>query len=113
MDLRLVTRVLGPVTVVGVGGEIDNYTAPQLRAALDAAVDGGAQRLIVDLTDTDFLDSSGLGVLVGVSKAGPHSPASLAVACPKEHLRRLFEISRLDEVIRIYSSLDAAVGPAG
>jgi anti-sigma B factor antagonist len=109
MHLRLVTREVDGATVVGVGGEIDNYTAPQLRDALSEALDGGATRLVVDLTDTDFLDSSALGVLVGVSKLRSPAGHSVVIACPNPQLRRLFQISRLDEVIRVCDSVDTAV----
>jgi anti-sigma B factor antagonist len=108
MDLRLNTRVDGASAVVSVGGEIDNFTAPQLWDALVAVFDAGAQLGVVDLSETDFLDSSALGVLVGVSKRLIGTSSSLLIVCPKPHLRRLFEISHLDEVIGVFDSLDAA-----
>ena len=109
MHLRLVTSEVGTATVVGVAGEIDNYTAPQLRDALAEALDRGATQLVVDLSETAFLDSSALGVLVGVSKHRSADGHTIAIACPNQQLRRLFEISRLDEVIRVCDSVDAAV----
>ena len=105
MDLRLVTRVTGDSTVVAVGGEIDNFTAPQL---WDALFDAGAMHAVVDLSQTDFLDSSALGVLVGISKRQQGAGGRLSIVCPKPHLRRIFDISHLDDVIPVYDTLEAA-----
>jgi anti-sigma B factor antagonist len=113
MDLRLETRTEGDSTVVGVGGEVDNYTAPQLWDALIAAFDEGAQIGIIDLTDTDFLDSSGLGVLVGMSKRQAANGGSLRVVCPKRQLRKLFAISHLDELIPVFDTLEGAASDTG
>jgi anti-sigma B factor antagonist len=109
MDLQLATRIeRDGAAVVSVRGEVDNDTAPQLRDALSAAFGGGASRVVVDLTETDFLDSSGLGALVGVSKQNADR-GPLVLVCPKPNLRKLFEISRLDEVLPVHDTLAAAL----
>jgi anti-sigma B factor antagonist len=109
MDLQLATRHEGDhAVVVSVRGEVDNDTAPQLREALSAARGDGARRVVVDLSETDFLDSSGLGALVGASKEQAER-TPLVLVCPKENLRKLFEISRLDEVLQIYPNLPTAL----
>ncbi len=109
MDLRLTRTEVDGATVVGVAGEIDNYTAPQLKDELVAVFDGGARLVVVDLSDTTFLDSSALGALVGVVKRQQGTGAELRVACPSERLRRLFDISRLDEVIPVSASVHQAI----
>jgi anti-sigma B factor antagonist len=109
MDLRLTRADVDGATVVGVAGEIDNYSAPQLRDELIAAFDAGARVVVVDLTETTFLDSSALGALVGVEKRQQGTGTELRVACPAERLRRLFNISRLDEVIPVSASVEAAI----
>ena len=65
MDLTLTTREEGDRTVVVVGGEIDVYTAPKLREQLVDLVNAGRYHLVIDMEAVDFLDSTGLGVLVG------------------------------------------------
>jgi anti-sigma B factor antagonist len=109
MDLRLNSYVEGACVVVSVAGEIDNYTAPLLWDAMVDAFDAAPRAGIVDLSETDFLDSSALGVLVGISKRQQGNGAGLTIVCPKPHLRRLFQISRLDEVIPVCDTLEAAV----
>jgi anti-sigma B factor antagonist len=110
MDLQLDTRRDGDTVVVGVQGEIDNFSAPQLRAALAEAFERGARLTVVDLTATDFLDSSALGALVGVTKQQQGTDGKLVVVCPKPHLRKIFEIAHLDEVIGVYDDLATAIG---
>src|SRR5918912_3313340 len=68
MELSLATRTVAEHTVLEVGGEVDVYTAPRLRERLVELVDGGARDVVVDLSRVDFLDSTGLGVLVGALK---------------------------------------------
>lgn len=111
MNLELATRRVGEHVVVAATGEIDNVSAPALREALVAALDEGAPQVVVDLTGVEFLDSSGLGALVGVNKHAQRTSARVAVVCPQPHLRRLFEISRLDEVLQVFDSLDAVTAP--
>jgi anti-sigma B factor antagonist len=108
MDLQLATRREGDAAVISVGGDVDNDTAPRLREAIATAFAGSAQRVVVDLSDTDFLDSSGLGALVGASKE--HSGAGeLTLVCPRPQLRKLFEISRLNEIFEIHDDLASAL----
>ena len=109
MDLQLSTQdERDGAVVVSVRGDIDNDTAPQLRDALSAAFGNGASCVVVDLSETDFLDSSGLGALVGASKQNADR-GPLLVVCPKPHLRKLFAISRLDEVLPVHDSLPDAL----
>lgn len=108
MELQLATRREGEAAVVAVGGDVDNDTAPQLRQAITTAYKDGATRVVVDLTATDFLDSSGLGALVGASKE--HSgQGELVLVCPRPQLRKLFEISRLNEVLQIFDEVGSAL----
>ena len=65
MNLDLETSKQGETNVVSLRGEIDVYTAPRLRQALIDLVEGGAKDIVVDMDRVDFLDSTGLGVLVG------------------------------------------------
>jgi hypothetical protein len=68
VDLSLSTRTEGDRTIVEVGGEIDVYTAPRLREQLVDLVADGKYHLVVDMERVDFLDSTGLGVLVGARR---------------------------------------------
>ena len=65
VDLSLSSRTDGDKTVIEVGGEIDVYTAPKLRERIVDLVDAGSYDLVIDMEQVEFLDSTGLGVLVG------------------------------------------------
>lgn len=110
MDLSLETRALDGFRVVEVAGEIDVYTAPRLREALTDLVEGGYHRLVVDVEQVDFLDSTGLGVLVGGLKRVRSHDGSLDVVCTRERLLKIFEITGLTKVFGIYATVEDAVG---
>ncbi len=107
MDLRTDT-VRGTVTVVTVDGDVDMSTAPELEERLIGLSDGGALNLVVDLTEVDFLDSSALGVLVGVHKRVTAAGGTIRLVCGHPRIERIFAITRLTEVIPVFESLDAA-----
>lgn len=109
MELRRVEHAAQAATVVEVSGDIDNFTAPQLREELTAAHDAGARVIVVDLTSTDFLDSSALGALVGVQREVQPDGSVVRVVCTKSNLRRVFEITRMTEVVPIFESVEAAL----
>lgn len=114
MDLVLATRPEGDRTVVEVGGEIDVYTAPQLRSALNDAIAGGARHVVVDMSGTEFLDSTGLGVLVGGLKRVRTMDGDLELVCDSEKVLKIFRITGLMKVFTIYATVDEALiaGPA-
>jgi len=110
MELSLTTRTVGEHTVLEIGGEVDVYTAPQLRERLIELVDGGARRIVVDLGRVDFLDSTGLGVLVGALKRLRAVGGTFGLVCEKEPLLKIFRITALDQVFPIFSTVEAATG---
>jgi anti-sigma B factor antagonist len=113
MELSLATRATGGYTVVEVRGEVDVYTAPVLRERLVEVIDGGAERVVVDLRGVDFLDSTGLGVLIGALKRLRLAGGELGLVCHSAKLLKIFRITALDRVFALYETVEAATGPAG
>lgn len=109
MELTLTTRTVGTRTVVEVGGEIDVYTAPQLRTALNDAVADGARRIVVDMSGTEFLDSTGLGVLVGGLKRVRTLDGDLELVCSSEKILKVFRITGLTKVFTLHDSMEEAL----
>lgn len=95
--------------VVAVAGQADLHTAPELRTTLADAVDSGAPTLVVDLSETTFIDSMTLGVLLGALKRVTAAGGRLGIVCPDRHLRRVFEITSLDRVLTLFTTLDEAI----
>ena len=109
MDLSLATKDEGDITVVEVGGEIDVYTAPKLREQLIELVSNGRYQLVVDMESVDFLDSTGLGVLVGGLKRVRAHDGSLRLVCTQERILKIFRITGLTKVFPIHASVDEAL----
>jgi anti-sigma B factor antagonist len=108
----------GPdVAILVVGGEVDYEVSPQLKAHMMRALKAGSRRLILDLTDVTFIDSTAIGVLAGVvDKLDETGGGSLSVVCTHEKVMQIFEITGLDSVITLHPSREdalAALAPAG
>ncbi|QKE83625.1 STAS domain-containing protein [Arthrobacter sp. NEB 688] len=109
MELSLTTSHQDDVSVVTVEGEVDVYTASQLRQTLDQEIADGHTRLVVDLDAVTFLDSTGLGVLVGRLKTVRNNSGWLRIVCTSDRILRVFRITGLDKVFGIHGSLDDAL----
>jgi anti-sigma B factor antagonist len=98
-------------SVIAVEGELDLSTAPRLKWMLLDALQAGSSRLVVDLSLATFMDSTTLGVLVGVSRS-LDVDARLAIVCAQPNVLRIFEFSGLDGVFAIFPTLDQALAYA-
>jgi anti-sigma B factor antagonist len=90
------------VAGVVVLGEADIYTAPELKEALTAAIERGATSVLVDLSGATFIDSTTLGVLMGAVRRLRPGGGEVAIACADPNICRIFEITLLDRVFRIF-----------
>lgn len=109
MDLDIGTSVVDGRTVVQVVGEIDVYTAPQLRERLDQEIEAGRYDLVVDLSGVSFMDSTGLGVLVGRLKQIRLNDGSMRLVCAHDRVLKVFVITGLDKVFAIFPTVGEAV----
>jgi anti-sigma B factor antagonist len=116
VDLSITRADHGDRTVVHLGGEIDVYTAPLVREKLDEQIQAGRTDLVVDLTEVSFLDSTGLGVLVGRLKLARTRGGSMRLVGTDDRVLKVFAITGLDKVFEIHpdvaSALAAGVSPA-
>lgn len=108
MDLGLDVSDNNGVSVLTVRGEVDVYTAPRLRERLVEMASEGKYRVIVDLEQVDFLDSTGLGVLVGGLKRLRTHDGDLQLVCTQHRILKVFEITGLTKVFSIFDSVEAA-----
>jgi anti-sigma B factor antagonist len=104
LDLSLDTRHENGHTIIEIGGEIDVYTAPKLRDRISELVADGNYNLVIDMENVDFLDSTGLGVLVGGLKKLRAHDGSMQLICTQERLLKIFRITQLAKVFAIYES---------
>jgi anti-sigma B factor antagonist len=102
-------RVDDGTHVVAVAGEIDLFTVPEFKQHVTAAIDDGIGALVVDLTETTFIDSSSLGVLIGAHRRLKGRSGALSVVCSGDAIVKTFRITGLDGVFRIVATLDEAL----
>src|SRR3989442_13426687 len=102
MDLSIETERIGDVVVLHVAGEVDVFTAPQLREALVGAIEEGSRDVVVDLQGVGFLDSTGLGVLVAGLKRVRQSGGDLSLVCTPEYILKILGIAGLEHGHEVY-----------
>ena len=112
MDLKLGHYARDGIEVIDVGGEIDMYTAPRLRELLIDLVSKNNYHLVVNLEKVGFLDSTGLGVLVGGLKRVRAHDGSLDLVCTQQRILKIFRITGLTQVFGIYQTVDQAIAAA-
>jgi anti-sigma B factor antagonist len=95
--------------VIAVQGEIDLFTAPELKQVLAEAIEQGRLRIVVDLTGTTFLDSTALGVLIGAVKRLRSREGALAIVNTDDSIAKTFEITGLDQIFTITVTRDDAL----
>jgi anti-sigma B factor antagonist len=109
-NLQLDTTDSGDWTVVEVRGEVDLYTAPRLKTLLTELTGGGRNRLAVDFSGVEFMDSTGLGVLISGLKRCREAGGTLALVGPTESVRKVLGITGLDQVFTIHDELADVTG---
>ena len=114
MNFDIKTEQLGDGTsLISLAGEVDLYTAPEFKQQLLEVIGEGAKTVLVDLTDTTFIDSTTLGVLVGGVKRLRPNGGQLALVCDDRNITKIFEITGLDKVFTIYPTREDAVAQLG
>jgi anti-sigma B factor antagonist len=109
MELTVTRRTEGGRPVVSVSGEVDLHSAPRLSEQLAAMLDTGGGTLVLDLTDVGFLDSTGLGALVGARASATERGGALPLVCTHERILKLFTITGLDGVFDVHPSVQEAL----
>ena len=105
-QIEVTTRTVVDATILAPSGEIDLSRAPSLRTHISAVQSKRPRRLIIDLTDVPYMDSSGVATLVEAMQNARRSGGKLILCCMQEKVRSIFEIARLDTVFTIVNSAD-------
>jgi anti-sigma B factor antagonist len=97
------------VYVISLAGEVDLYTAPEFKQQLLDVIGQGGKEVVVDFSNTTFIDSTTLGVLVGGVKRLRTNDGQLSLVCSDRNITKIFEITGLDRVFTIYPTREEAV----
>lgn len=97
------------VSVAELQGEIDVYTSPKVKEALTELIDKGKYNLIINLEEVRYIDSTGLGVLIGALKKVREHNGTIGIVCNNPQIKKIFNITGLVKIFGIYKSEDEAL----
>jgi anti-sigma B factor antagonist len=112
-QLVMSTTEPGPQTaVIALSGEVDLYSCPEFKEELLRVIGTGATLVVVDLTETTFIDSTALGVLIRGVERLKAQDGRLVVACSDPNIVKVFEVTGLDRIFTVHRSRDEALAHA-
>lgn len=109
MDLEITPELREGFLILHLEGELDTYNCGQLRSAIVERADQGQYRIIVDMARVDYIDSTGLGSLVGGLKRVSEHGGEMRIVCHNPQIVKVFEITGLDRIFSIYPTLEKAL----
>ena len=109
LSVEITSEQGGDAMLYRLRGSLDLETAPSLRAVLVEAADAGKHQIIVDLSQVEFLDSTGLGALIGAHRRALQNAGQLRLIVQHGMIERLLTITGLMHVFPVYASVDAAL----
>ena len=110
MDIKVNVRVTrGDTYVVDLNGEIDVYTSPKVKDAIGDLIDKGHYNLVINLEKVRYIDSTGLGVLIGGLKRVREHGGTVNLVCTNPQIKKIFDITGLVKIFGIYDDEDAAM----
>ncbi|MDQ2991815.1 MAG: STAS domain-containing protein [Candidatus Eremiobacteraeota bacterium] len=110
MDIKVNVRETdSECNIVELAGEIDVYTSPKVKDALGELIDRGVYNLVIDLEKVRYIDSTGLGVLIGGLKRVREHGGTVNLVCTNPQIKKIFDITGLVKIFGIFDSEDAAM----
>lgn len=114
MDLQVTGKKMKDVLVVSLKGELDHHTASDVREYIDDMLDDPTiKNIVLDIKGLNFMDSSGIGVLLGRYKIVSKRGGKLGVVHISSHIDRIFEVSGLYKILKAYDELQEALNDVG
>ena len=105
VELRTKVKEAGGYPVIELKGEIDLSTSPVFKEKVYEIIESGKKDIVIDLSGLEFMDSTGLGVLVAALKKTSMEGGSIRLVCNKKSIIKIFTITGLDKVFTIYNNL--------
>ena len=113
MSLHIETEVSGDTLIVRLSGELDHHTAEVVRTRVEAELDRGYDNLVMNFEHLEFMDSSGLGVILGRYKRITAAGGRMSLCSVNDQLMKLFELSGMLKILRIYKTESQALAETG
>jgi anti-sigma B factor antagonist len=108
LEIKVNVRSDGDVSIVELAGEVDVYTSPKVKEVIGKLIDGGAYKLVIDLEHVRYIDSTGLGVLIGGLKRVREHGGAVNLVCSNPQIRKIFDITGLVKIFGIFDDVTAA-----
>lgn len=108
--MNIKTAIEPQAAVISIGGRLTASSAPLLRAEIHSLVGAGSNRIVVDLEAAEFVDSSGLGALVGGLKSARQAGGDLRIAAVPANVQTVLRLTNLDRVLHIHPTVSEALG---
>jgi anti-sigma B factor antagonist len=105
-----VTRPRAGTAVLTLGGRLNMVSAAQLKTAINETVEAGRTRVVIDLADVGFMDSSGLGVLIAGLKRARQDGGDLRITGVTQQVATVLQLTNLDRVLQSYADAEEALG---
>ena len=102
MDLQINLKYLGEIPIIELSGEVDAYTCSAFRDAMIEVIEQGHPNIVVSMANVEYIDSSGLGTLVGGLKRASEHNGKIAIVCSSHQIRKVFEITGLEKVFPVF-----------
>ncbi|MCX6344431.1 MAG: STAS domain-containing protein [Armatimonadetes bacterium] len=109
MDLQINVRKHEEIPVIELSGEVDAYTSARFREIMLDIIDSDGVKLVISMNDVEYIDSSGLGALVGGLKRVSERDGKIVIICDKPQVKKVFEITGLEKVFPIYGTEEEAI----
>ncbi|MBN8219047.1 MAG: STAS domain-containing protein [Spirochaetes bacterium] len=107
--MEIKTRVVDGIVILDIDGEIDLYNAPEIKGTIKQQMDGGHKKIIVNLENVSYIDSSGIGALISSLSNLKKIGGGLKIMHVYDSVRKVFELTKLTSFFEIYDSEDEAV----
>ena len=107
--MDIVEKKLGSVNVLSLSGRLDAYSATEVEKKLDALIESGQTRLVVDLDKLEYISSSGLRVFLATLKKTRKQQGDIKLACMKPFIKEVFDIAGFSQLFNIFETQEAAV----
>jgi anti-sigma B factor antagonist len=110
LDIKVNTRQLGEgVYAVEVQGEIDVYTSPRVKETINELIEGSHYNFVINLEGVRYIDSTGLGVLIGALKKVREHNGRIVLICTNPQIKKIFNITGLIKIFEIYKDEEEAL----
>lgn len=110
MNIKVSSKTIDDaVELVEVNGEIDIYTSPSVKESINSLIAKGSYNFIINLDQVRYIDSTGLGVLIGALKKVREHDGHIYLVCVDQQIKKVFNITGLVKIFRIFESNDEAV----